>query len=223
MPVEVVDTVEENEGRRSDGVDDKSLEENDVDDLKCLDWLVNYRLPGYFASLDDSFHQLNEKNQFHNFNGRSISENITYSEDKDCTAVEQVICNTPTDKCLAEKCSLSCLIYRVLATSPERQLSLNDIYRRFLVLNSDWGGLSSNWKFSVGETLLNSKCFVYKHSLWSINADFALKHEQDALAQGLSHRCPPSVSATREVIDTSVKIFQWIFNCKKLRRKARYA
>lgn len=45
MSVEVCGTVEENEGRRAE-VDDKSEEENGADDLKCLDWLVNYRLPG---------------------------------------------------------------------------------------------------------------------------------------------------------------------------------
>lgn len=50
----------------------------------------------YFASLDDSFHELTEKNLFRNFNDKSVSEDITYCEDKDCIAVEQVICDTPT-------------------------------------------------------------------------------------------------------------------------------
>ncbi|VDO31947.1 unnamed protein product [Onchocerca flexuosa] len=103
------------------------------------------------------------------------------------------------------KCSLLCWIYRVLATSSERQLSLNDICHRFLLLNPNWEKLSSNWKFSVGETLLTSKCFMCKDSLWSINADFALKHEHGAIAQGLSHRCPPSVSSTCEINDASKK------------------
>uniref|UniRef100_A0A0R3RXM7 Fork-head domain-containing protein n=1 Tax=Elaeophora elaphi TaxID=1147741 RepID=A0A0R3RXM7_9BILA len=196
MPVEVVDEVGENEGRRADEVDDKSEEENGTDDLKCLDWLVNYRLPEYFGTLDDSFHQFTEKNLFRNSNDGSVSEEILYYEDED-QVTEQMICDTPT---ATEKCSLLCWIYQVLATSPERQLSLNDIYHRFLVLNPDCEKLSSNWKFSVRETLLNSKCFIYKHSLWSINADFALKHERDALAEGLSHRCP-----TYEVGDTSNK------------------
>ncbi|CAG9532836.1 unnamed protein product [Cercopithifilaria johnstoni] len=201
MPAEVVGTVGENEGRRADEVDDKSEEENGADDLKCLDWLVNYRLPEYFVSLDDSFHQ---KNLFRNSNDGSASEDM-YCEDNDYVAIEQVIYDTSAEKRLAKKCSLLCWIFRVLATSSERQLSLNDIYHRFLVLNSDRGKLPPNWKFSVGETLLNSKCFIYKHSLWSINADFALKHEHDALAQGLSHRCPPSVSSTCEIVDISNK------------------
>lgn len=46
MPIEVVGTIGENEGGRADEVNDKSEEENDADDLKCLDWLINYRLPG---------------------------------------------------------------------------------------------------------------------------------------------------------------------------------
>ncbi|VDM93385.1 unnamed protein product [Onchocerca ochengi] len=126
-------------------------------------------------------------------------------EDKEQITAEQVICNNSTDKRLVNKCSLLCWIYRVLATSSERQLSLNDIYHRFLSLNPNWEKLLPNWKFSVGETLLTSKCFICKDSLWSINADFALKHERAAVAQGLSHRCPPSISSTCEIIDASRK------------------
>ncbi|VDM19826.1 unnamed protein product [Wuchereria bancrofti] len=187
MPVEVVGTAGENEERE---MDDKS-EENGADDLKCLDWLVDYRLPEYFASLDGSFHQFTE-NSLLNPNSASVSED-TMCDD------------TSTEKRLVNKCSLLCWIYRVLATSPERQLSLNDIYHRFLVLNLDWVKRTPNWKFSVGETLLSSKSFIYKHSLWSINADFALKHEHAALVQGPSHRCPPSVSSAYKIVNTSKK------------------
>ncbi|EJD76624.1 hypothetical protein LOAG_16497 [Loa loa] len=203
MPVEVVGTTEKNEGRRTDEVDDRSEEENGADDLKCLDWLVNYRLPEYFAFLDDPFHQFTETNLFRNPNNGSVSEDFMRREDKE--QLEQVICDTLIEERLTKKCSLLCWIYRVLATSPKRQLSLNDIYHRFLILNSNHGKLLPNWKFSVGETLLTSKCFVYKHSLWSINADFALKYERAALDQGLSHRCPPPFASTYEVLDTSRK------------------
>ncbi|KAM3716906.1 Forkhead box protein [Dirofilaria immitis] len=208
MP-EVVDKVKENEGRKADKVDDKSEEENGDDDLKCLNWLVNYKLPEHFAILDDSFHQFNEKNLFRNFNNGSVSEDIIYHEDKDQVR-EQMICNTSTVKRLSKKCSLLCWIYRVLATSSERQLSLNDIYNHFLLLNPDWGKLSSNWKFSVVEVLLTSKCFMRRHSLWSINTEFALKYERAALAQGFSHRCPPSISSTYSPV-----IFGRVFNRMK--------
>ncbi|VIO98789.1 Uncharacterized protein BM_BM588 [Brugia malayi] len=188
MPVEVVGIARENEERE---MDDKSEEEDGADDLKCLDWLVDYRLPEYFA-LDGSFHHFTEKNLLFSPSSASISEDIMCDD-------------TSTEKRLANKCSLLCWIYRVLATSPERQLSLSDIYHRFLVLNPDWVKRSPNWKFSIGETLLSSKSFIYKHSLWSVNADFALKHERAALVQGPSHRCPPSVPSAYKIVNTSKK------------------
>ncbi|VDO25499.1 unnamed protein product [Onchocerca flexuosa] len=56
MPIEIIDAVGENEGRKADEVADKSEEENEADDLKCLDWLVSYRLP------DDEGYQLKGRN-----------------------------------------------------------------------------------------------------------------------------------------------------------------
>ncbi|VDM99662.1 unnamed protein product [Thelazia callipaeda] len=176
MSSSVTNTTGEDSEEESCVMQNESKKEYHNDDLTSLNWLVGYKLPDYFTLADNSCHQHVSANASCSSNSSHISEDVLFSQNRD-ELLEEKLSDASSDKISTSKCSILCLIYRVLATSSNRRLSLSDISRRFAVL----------------------------HSFWSINPEFAKKYQHVALAEGFAHRCPsaPFLSERSDVIEDS--------------------
>uniref|UniRef100_A0A915PMM7 Uncharacterized protein n=1 Tax=Setaria digitata TaxID=48799 RepID=A0A915PMM7_9BILA len=219
MQAVVRNTVRKSEGASAGEVDDTSEEENGDDELKCLDWLVSYKLPDngenleYFSPLDDSFHQFIDLNLLHNYNTESVSK-VAHYRSTSQYAVEQVFCNSSEGTMSVRLFSYAYgerfdkkLFPVVLAipttgyitrrpSIPGRYISPFYCSSTHMILHGN--KLTPDWKYLIGQALVTSKCFACKHSLWFVNDDLASKYVANALLQGPYHRCPPPLCSSSE-------------------------